>query len=101
MFVHGCFWHRHTGCYYFRLPKTRPEFWSEKLRLNHERDFAAIKALQSIGWRVAVVWECALRANPEEAGKFLVDWLKSGNNSLEIEGQKSTTFSHVLMHPHT
>ena len=25
-FVHGCFWHRHAGCRYFRLPKTRSDF---------------------------------------------------------------------------
>ena len=72
--VHGCFWHRHTDCPHFRLPKTRPEFWDEKLRRNQERDEAAIAALINVGWRVAVVWECAVRNNPDAVGRKLAIW---------------------------
>lgn len=60
IFIHGCFWHRHD-CSYFKMPKTRTEFWSSKIAANIRRDESAICALHSLGWRVLVVWECALR----------------------------------------
>jgi len=37
-FVHGCFWHRHTGCPYAATPTTREEFWQTKFHVNVERD---------------------------------------------------------------
>lgn len=61
IFVHGCFWHRHEGCRYAKLPSTRPEFWKAKLEGNAERDSRAIDALLDQEWRVLVVWECAVR----------------------------------------
>jgi len=61
--VHGCFWHSH-GCANSVVPLTRQEFWVHKLASNKERDRKNEIALQALGWRVAVVWECELRANP-------------------------------------
>ncbi|MEQ4225017.1 MULTISPECIES: very short patch repair endonuclease [Pseudomonas syringae group] len=61
IFVHGCFWHRHAGCRYAVLPKTRREFWETKLNGNVARDQKAVEALQSADWHVIVVWECELR----------------------------------------
>jgi len=52
--VHGCFWHRHEGCPYFRLPKTRTDFWGNKLGRNRERDAATVTALGEMGWHMAV-----------------------------------------------
>lgn len=60
VFVHGCFWHAH-GCALSKLPSTRQNFWREKLEANVERDRKAIDALQVAGWRILIVWECALR----------------------------------------
>lgn len=60
VFVHGCFWHAH-GCALSKLPATRQDFWSKKLEGNAARDRRAIDALQATGWRVLVIWECALR----------------------------------------
>ena len=60
IFVHGCFWHAH-GCSLFRLPRTREEFWREKLAKNRTRDEQALADLNASGWRVLVIWECALR----------------------------------------
>ena len=60
IFVHGCFWHGH-GCPMCKMPATRPEFWRAKIDGNHERDLKAVRALTAAGWRVLMVWECALR----------------------------------------
>ncbi|AWT13132.1 very short patch repair endonuclease [Stenotrophomonas maltophilia] len=60
VFVHGCFWHGHD-CPLYRLPKTRPEFWSDKIDKNKARDQRVVQQLESLGWRVLTVWECSLR----------------------------------------
>lgn len=60
IFVHGCFWHGHR-CHLFTLPATRVAFWQSKIAANAERDVRAIDALRLTGWRVLIVWECALR----------------------------------------
>lgn len=57
VFVHGCFWHRHD-CKRATIPKTRTEFWTSKLSANAERDARVIHKLKTMGWRVAVIWEC-------------------------------------------
>jgi len=61
IFVHGCFWHRHSGCRYATTPKTRPEFWLQKFEANVQRDSKKEAQLQELGWRVLVVWECETR----------------------------------------
>lgn len=61
VFVHGCFWHGHEGCSSFRLPGSRTEFWAAKISGNRDRDSRAMAALAASGWRVAIVWTCALR----------------------------------------
>jgi DNA mismatch endonuclease, patch repair protein len=57
VFVHGCFWHGHE-CEKFRWPKTRREFWKEKIEGNCSRDLKALAELHAIGWHSALVWEC-------------------------------------------
>jgi len=58
IFVHGCFWHRHTGCKFAYSPKSRMEFWEKKFEKNIERDRRVQRQLRQLGWRVIVVWEC-------------------------------------------
>lgn len=60
IFVHGCFWHGHD-CKLFRLPKTRSEFWRQKIETNRARDSAAAAKLIQLGWRPLYIWECQLR----------------------------------------
>jgi DNA mismatch endonuclease, patch repair protein len=60
VFVHGCFWHRH-GCSLSKMPTSNKEFWGRKLARNQDRDLQAQIALISMGWRVAMIWECSLR----------------------------------------
>lgn len=85
IFVHGCFWHAHTGCRYFKLPSTRPEFWSAKLQGNAERDQKAIASLMSSGWRVLCIWECATREVPQQQlGELILAWIHSEQLFAEI-----------------
>ncbi|WP_080890985.1 MULTISPECIES: DNA mismatch endonuclease Vsr [Bradyrhizobium] len=58
VFVHGCFWHHHTGCPVARIPASRPDFWREKFRRNKRKDRASREALETLGWRVKEIWEC-------------------------------------------
>jgi DNA mismatch endonuclease, patch repair protein len=85
VFVHGCFWHGHD-CPLFKWPQTRPDFWRDKIGRNRSNDARAREALLAAGWRVAVVWECALRgANRDINGVLqrLTDWLHSDTAELE------------------
>lgn len=67
LFVHGCFWHAHEGCAAFRLPKTRPDQWAAKLYGNRNHDVRVKDSLETLGWRVLVVWECEIRGKtPDE-----------------------------------
>ena len=60
VFVNGCFWHGHD-CHLFRWPKTRPQFWRDKIAGNIARDRRLREQLLSDGWRVAEIWECTLK----------------------------------------
>jgi DNA mismatch endonuclease (patch repair protein) len=62
IFVHGCFWHSHSGCPDFVQPKSNPSYWQPKLERNHIRDTENITRLQADGWRVIIVWECELKS---------------------------------------
>jgi DNA mismatch endonuclease (patch repair protein) len=86
VFVHGCFWHRHEGCRYATVPATRPEFWRAKFDANVARDSAIHATLLEDGWRVATVWECALRksAQVSAATDLLAAWLREGPLTIEI-----------------
>ena len=73
--VHGCFWHGHEGCRYFVIPKTKTEWWIEKINGTKQRDFENRKKLQEMGWKVIELWECELKK--EKVDKTLVAVLKS------------------------
>ena len=61
IFVHGCFWHGHQNCQYFKLPKSNVEFWKSKINSNQIRDKHDVADLQAKGWRVIIIWECELK----------------------------------------
>lgn len=79
--VHGCFWHMH-GCRLSSVPATRREFWLAKLEGNRSRDVEANRRLAEAGWRVATIWECAIRGRGatavDELADVLADWLRNG-----------------------
>jgi DNA mismatch endonuclease (patch repair protein) len=61
VFVHGCFWHRHPGCARASMPSTRVEFWRAKFDANVIRDARQQAALDALGWKVLVLWECGVK----------------------------------------
>ena len=76
--IHGCFWHRHEGCSNATIPRSRTEWWIEKFQKNTERDRKAISALENMGYRVFVVWECEIkRLDIEEFKTWIHSELKN------------------------
>lgn len=61
IFVHGCFWHGHTGCRMATMPKTRTAFWRDKIDANRNRDRRVKSALTRAGWMWITLWECETR----------------------------------------
>jgi DNA mismatch endonuclease (patch repair protein) len=64
IFVHGCFWHGHDCARGARMPKTNRPYWQDKIARNRARDLAHVAALEVLGWRALVIYECELK-NPE------------------------------------
>ena len=62
IFIHGCYWHRHEGCKLASNPKSNLEFWEKKFTANINRDEKAIATLKEEGWRIGIIWECAVRS---------------------------------------
>ncbi|WAH52352.1 very short patch repair endonuclease [Pseudescherichia vulneris] len=88
IFTHGCFWHHHD-CYLFKVPATRTEFWLEKIGKNVERDRRDCARLLAEGWRVLVVWECAIRGRARLSdtalSERLEEWICSGGAAAQID----------------
>lgn len=63
VFVHGCFWHRHSRCRYAYRPKTRGKWWERKFEATVARDKRAVRQLRGLRWRVVTIWECELRSS--------------------------------------
>lgn len=74
--VHGCFWHGHE-CPIFKWPATRAEFWKKKITGNRRRDRTVLEALHESGWRVLVVWECALRGPGQRPIRDVLSYCES------------------------
>jgi DNA mismatch endonuclease (patch repair protein) len=70
IFVHGCFWHNHSGCKRAKLPKSNQAFWIRKIESNRKRDQRVARQLRNEGWRVINVWQCRLR-DKEKVMRFL------------------------------
>ena len=66
IFVNGCFWHGHQGCRYFVVPKTNTEFWMNKIDTNRIRDQKKMSELETMGWKVIVIWECELKPGKQD-----------------------------------
>ena len=90
IFTHGCFWHCHH-CYLFKVPATRTEFWMTKINGNVARDRRDAEQLRAEGWRVLIIWECALRGRLKLTDAALCErieeWVCDGGDMAEIDTQ--------------
>lgn len=90
IFVHGCFWHRHEGCKYAYIPKSRIEFWSKKFTVNQKRDLSVQAELRREGIKSLVVWECTIKKMRkdtevcDEIIRSVLKFLESDDKYLEI-----------------
>ena len=90
IFIHGCFWHRHSGCQYAYMPKSRVEFWKKKFEANVKRDYVVRMELRDRGIKCLIVWECTVKEmmkNHELCETYLKtvqSFLENNNLFLEI-----------------
>ena len=91
IFVNGCFWHGHD-CSLFQWPKTREEFWRDKIGSNQERDQRNLNECVKQGWRVLTISECALKGSKklgiEQTLDQTVRWILSDDTSKAITESK-------------
>ena len=94
--VHGCFWHGHD-CHLFRWPKTRREFWQQKISSNVARDRRHLSELAVRCWRVATIWECALKGRTrlpiDTVAARCAAWLVSDQAGMEVRGDETRAAS--------
>ncbi|VUC82220.1 patch repair protein [Salmonella sp. NCTC 11881] len=71
-------------------PRERLSGW-KKIGKNVERDERDIQRLQALGWRVLIVWECALRGRAKLSDAALAErleeWICGGGASAQIDTQ--------------
>lgn len=79
IFIHGCFWHGHEGCKFFVVPKTRTQWWLEKINRNKGKDRDSTILLENEGWKIITIWECELKKDKRE------DTLDNLNKRLKEE----------------
>jgi DNA mismatch endonuclease, patch repair protein len=98
VFVNGCFWHMH-GCPASALPKTRTDWWAEKILHNKERDILNCTTLLCDQWRIAVIWDCALKGkhavNPDIVAREIADFLHS-ESLLMSYGKRGASYLDAL-----
>jgi DNA mismatch endonuclease (patch repair protein) len=81
IFVHGCFWHGHEGCKYFVVPKTRTDWWLNKIKTNKSNDEKALILLRKELWKIIVLWACDLKSvKAEQSLKMLVSKILKRNS---------------------
>ena len=76
IFVNGCFWHGHEGCKYFVIPKTRKEWWLDKIKTTKQRDDNNKTVLTELGWKVYTIWTCEIRKDGSEELNKIIDEIR-------------------------
>ena len=94
IFVNGCFWHGHENCSRASLPKTRLEYWKDRILKNRERDARSIAALEKLGWVVDTIWECQTR-DMTSLEERLTRFLDSGAQRIEQAEDNQGDVPHV------
>ena len=70
IFIHGCCWHGHYGCRYYVVPKTRTDWWLDKISKNQVNDEQNVNKLMNAGWKILTIWECELKKAIREQTLF-------------------------------
>ena len=89
IFVHGCYWHRHPGCKGATTPSTRREFWEKKFRDNVDRDSRNQRDLRKAGWKVIVLWECEVFADPAIAVEKVATTLGRTSTRYDLPNKRT------------
>ena len=74
IYVHGCFWHRHEGCKYAYMPKSKIDFWNNKFATNVKRDQEVSEKIKVSDWKQLIIWECQTR-NKDQLIATLTEFL--------------------------
>lgn len=82
IFINGCFWHGHDNCRYYKLPKTRTQWWKKKIDSNKERDEKNYHKLRKMNWNIIIIWECELK------NKLINDTLEKLKKILKDENKE-------------
>lgn len=78
IFIHGCFWHGHDiNCRYTHTPKSRTEYWNNKISKTKLRDKKHIIDLENSGWKVLVIWECEIQTDFDNVINKIIDVVNS------------------------
>ena len=91
VFVNGCFWHRHEGCRYTYMPKSREEYWVSKFERNKARDRKIREQLLNEGIKILIVWECSIKKmmkSSEQKEKMMdqiQEFIQEEKSSLYLE----------------
>lgn len=86
IFVNGCFWHGHRNCRYATRPKSNTDFWQTKIQNNIRRDELSVQALETMGWKVIIVWECELKKDKrDETLHALADRISQNGATYALE----------------
>ena len=81
VFVHGCYWHAHEGCRLWKIPAQNRPFWEKKFDDNRRRDHRKLEELETLGYRVLVIWQCEL-AKRDSLTLRLLDFLQTRADSV-------------------
>ncbi|CDG99792.1 very short patch repair endonuclease [Xenorhabdus bovienii] len=100
LFVHGCFWHGHN-CHVSNIPMTRTDYWLNKINKNINRDYMVMDLLSNLGWKILILWECALRGrkkiSDKEISERIEEWLCEDHLHAEVDMNGISRI--VLNHP--
>lgn len=89
IFINGCFWHGHD-CHLFTIPKTRSDFWKQKIDSNTKRDKGNLEKLLNDGWKIIIVWGCSMKGKMKidniRLSQLLLEALMGADKIVEIDG---------------
>ena len=87
----GCFFHAHDCNMFQKAPSRNAEFWATKLAGNVERDRRNAEAIEALGIRRLVVWQCALtgkmKLSRDDLLAQIAGWLRGADKSGEVRGR--------------